>query len=53
MKIIRFLEDFGLFAKGVTKAIDNEMKEQRGGFLGMPLGYQVLLSQEIYLQEKM
>ena len=38
MKIIEALENSGIFLKGVTKTIVNETKEQRGGFLGMPLG---------------
>ena len=39
MKIVRSLEEFGLFIKGVTKTIENLAKVQRGGFLGMSLGY--------------
>ena len=38
MKIIEALENSGIFLKGVTKTIENETKEQRGGFLGMFLG---------------
>ena len=38
MKIIEALENFGILLKGVTKTIENETKEQRGGFLGMLLG---------------
>ena len=38
MKIIEALENSGILLKGVTKAIENETKEQRGGFLGMLLG---------------
>ena len=38
MKIIEALENFGILLKGVTKMIENETKEQRGGFLGMLLG---------------
>ena len=38
MKIIEALEDSGILLKGVTKTIENETKEQRGGFLGMLLG---------------
>ena len=38
MKIIKSLEDSGLFIKGVTQTIENEMREQRGGFLGVLLG---------------
>ena len=38
IKIIEALENSGIFLKGVTKTIENETKEQRGGFLSMLLG---------------
>ena len=38
MKIIEALENSGILLKGVTKIIENETKEQRGGFLSMLLG---------------
>ena len=38
MKIIETLENSGILLKGVSKTIENETKEQRGGFLGMLLG---------------
>ena len=38
MKIIKALENSGILLKGVNKAIKNETKEQRGGFLSMLLG---------------
>ena len=38
MKIIEALEDSGVLLKGVSKTIENETKEQRGGFLSMLLG---------------
>ena len=38
IKIIEALENSGILLKGVTKAIENETKEQRGGLLGMLLG---------------
>ena len=38
IKIIEALENSGILLKGVTKTIENETKEQRGGFLGMLLG---------------
>ena len=38
MKIIEALENSGILLKGVTKTIENESKEQRGGFLSMLLG---------------
>ena len=38
MKIIDALENSGILLKGVSKTIENETKEQRGGFLSMVLG---------------
>ena len=38
MKIVEALENSGILLKGVTKTIENETKEQRGGFLDMLLG---------------
>ena len=38
MKIIEALENSGILLKRVTKTIENETKEQRGGFLSMLLG---------------
>ena len=38
IKIIRSLEDSGLLLKGVTETNQNEVKEQKGGFLSMLLG---------------
>ena len=38
MKIIKSLEEAGLLIKGVSETIENEAKEQKGGFLGMLLG---------------
>ena len=38
IKIIQALENSGILLKGVSKTIDNETKEQRGGFLSMLLG---------------
>ena len=37
MKIVKSLEDSGLLLKGVTETIENETKEQRGGFLSIIL----------------
>ena len=37
IKIIEALENFGILLKGVTKTIENETKEQRGGFLSILL----------------
>ena len=36
-KIIKSLEESGLLIKGISEAIKNEAKEQKGGFLGMLL----------------
>ena len=33
IKIIKSLEDSGLLLKGVTETVQNEVKEQKGGFL--------------------
>ena len=38
IKIIKSLEDSGLLLKGVTESVQNEVKEQKGGFLSMLLG---------------
>ena len=38
IKIVKSLEDSGLLSKGVTESVQNEVKEQRGGFLSMLLG---------------
>ena len=38
MKIIEALENSDILLKGVSKTIENETKEQRGGFLSMLLG---------------
>ena len=37
-KIVKSLEDSGVLLKGVSETIQNEAKEQTGGFLGMLLG---------------
>ena len=38
LKIIKALENCGILLKGVSKTIENETNEQRGGFLSMLLG---------------
>ena len=38
MKITEALENYSILLKGVSKTIENETKEQRGGFLSMLLG---------------
>ena len=38
MKIVQSLKDSNILLKEVTKTIENETKEQKGGFLSMLLG---------------
>ena len=38
IKIVKSLEDSDLLLKGVTESVQNEVKEQKGGFLNMLLG---------------
>ena len=38
LKIVQALEDSNILLKGDTKTIGNEIKEQKGGFLGRLLG---------------
>ena len=38
IKIGKSLEDSGLLLKGVPETVQNEVKEQKGGFLSMLLG---------------
>ena len=38
IEIVESLEGSGLLLKGVSKTIQNEAKEQKGGFLSMLLG---------------
>ena len=38
IKIVKSLEDSGLLLKGITEPVQNEIKEQKGGFLSMLLG---------------
>ena len=38
IKVVKSLEDSGLFLNGVTESVKNEVKEQPGGFLSMLLG---------------
>ena len=37
IKIVKFREDSGLLLKGVTETVQNEVKEQKGGFFSMLL----------------
>ena len=37
MKIVKTLENCDLLITGITKTIENKIKEQRGAFLGMLL----------------
>ena len=38
IKTVKSPDDSGLLLKGVTKTVQNEVKEQKGGFLSMLLG---------------
>ena len=38
IKIVKSLEDSGLLLKGATETVQNEVKEQKGGFLSALLG---------------
>ena len=38
IKIVKSFEDSGLLLQGVTETVQNEVKEQKGGFLSMLLG---------------
>ena len=38
MNKFRFLEDSDLLIKGITQKMENERKEERGGFPRIPLG---------------
>ena len=38
IKIVKSLQDFGLLIKGLTETVQNEVNEQKGGFLSMLLG---------------
>ena len=38
IKILKSLEGSGLLLEGVTETVQNEIKEQKGGFLSMLLG---------------
>ena len=38
MKKVKSLQDSGLLLKGVSETIQNEVKEQKGGFISMLLG---------------
>ena len=38
IKLVKSFEDSGLLLKGVTEIVQNEVKEQKRGFLSMLLG---------------
>ena len=38
VKIVKSLEDSGLLLKTVTETVQNQVKEQEGGFISMLLG---------------
>ena len=33
IRIVKCLEDSGLLVKGITETVQNEVKEQKGGFI--------------------
>ena len=37
IEVVKSLEDSGLLLKGVTKTVQNKVKEQKGGFISMLL----------------
>ena len=39
IKIVKSLEDSGLLLEGVSETIQNEVKEQKGGFLSNVIRY--------------
>ena len=52
IKTEKSLEDSGLLLKGVSETIQNEAKEQKGGFLSMLLGTSSASLLENILAEK-
>ena len=42
IKILKSLEDSGWLLEGVTETVQNEVEEQKGGFLSMLLGASLL-----------
>ena len=42
LKVVRVLESYDIFKKGITKTAQNEVKSQKGGFLSMLLGASLL-----------
>ena len=38
IKIVKSLEDSGLLGKGITETVQNEVNEQKGGFIRVLLG---------------
>ena len=38
IKIVKYIEDSGLLLTGVTETVQNDVKEQKEGFLNMLLG---------------
>ena len=38
IKIVKSVKDSGVLLNGVTETVQNEVKEQKGGFLSMLLG---------------
>ena len=42
LKVVRVLESYDIFKKGITKTAQNEVKSQKAGFLSMLLGASLL-----------
>ena len=59
IKIVKSLEDSGLLLRGVTETVQNEVKQQKGGFLSALLGTlsasllgDLLIGKGVYRAEK-
>ena len=59
IKIVKYLEDAASLLKGVTETVQNEVKEQKEGFLSMLLGTlgasllgNILTGKRVYRAEK-
>ena len=38
LKMVKLLEDSGILLDGITETVKNKVKEQKDGFISMPLG---------------
>ena len=48
IKIVKSFEDTGLLIKEFTETVQNEVKEQKGGFLSTLLAHQVQIYWKIF-----